>query len=74
MTDRIEFLENVLEDLKSDKITEAYKLKAIDEFTFKFDNPPDLLTTEKLYSDKDFLTFLLSCWYFYQIILKTADN
>jgi hypothetical protein len=73
MSNRIEFLEKIVEDLKSDNILEAHKLKTIDEFIFKFDNPPDFLSNDKLYSDKDFISFLLSCWYFYQIIIKNSQ-
>lgn len=73
MTDHIVFLENILKDLKSENILEHHKLNALDEFIFKFDNPPDFLSNDKLHSDKDFISFALACWYFYQIIIKNSQ-
>ena len=74
MSNRVKFLEKLLEDLKSDNDLDDYKSKTLDEFIFKFDNPPDFLNSEKLYSDKDFLSFLISCWFFYQIIIKNGQT
>jgi len=73
MSNRVEFLEKILEDLKSSNILEDHKLNTIDEFIFKFDNPPDFLSNDKLHSDKDFISFAMACWYFYQIIIKNQE-
>jgi len=74
MTDHIEFLENILKNLKSGKTLEHHKLNALDEFIFKFHNPSDFLSNDKLHSDKDFISFALACWYFYQIIIKNSQS